>query len=272
MEIHPNPVKSGITSITDHVELNRADITDKLNLFEPIFLEQMDDVRLLDRLDTKFVFHQELLPELLEQMKEDYFILEIAGKRISRYETRYFDTIDFRYYTHHHNGKLNRFKFRFRKYLDSGTTFFEVKLKNNKGRIIKKRVQVEDIGETISGLAQELLMNKAHIAAGLLTPSLDIHYSRMTFVNRKTTERLTIDLDLQYTIPGKEKIFPALVIAEAKQDKTTVSLFTDMMHQRHIRSLSISKYCLGIASLVDGIKTNNFKFKINTVNSINHVH
>jgi hypothetical protein len=259
-------------SIIKMQELNGTDIPLDLEQFEPISLEQMEGVGLLDRLDTKFVFHQELLPELLMQMKEDYFILEIYGKRISRYETRYFDTPDFRYYTHHHNGKLNRFKFRFRKYLDSGITFFEVKFKNNKGRVIKKRVQVEDIDEKITGHAQEFLIRKANVPANLLMPSLDIHYSRMTFVNRNTPERLTIDLNLHYNIPGKEKMFPALVIAEAKQYEASGSLFTDLMHQRHIRSLSISKYCLGIASLVDGIKTNNFKFKINTVNKINHVY
>ena len=102
------------------------DINERLTHFEPISLAGTDNVKLLDRIDTKFTFRMEKLPLLLEEMKDDYRILEINGSRISRYETRYFDTEDFRLYLQHHNGKLNRYKIRFRKYVDSNITYFEI--------------------------------------------------------------------------------------------------------------------------------------------------
>jgi hypothetical protein len=246
------------------------DLADILTLFKPITLEEMDHVKLLDRLDTKFIFSKEKLPALLEQMKDDYRVLEVKGLRISRYETRYFDTHDFRLYLHHHNGKLNRYKIRFRKYTDSDTTFFEIKLKNSKGRMIKKRVQVNDIDDIIKGTAEELLLSKTKLPSGIFKPSLNVYYSRMTFVSLISNERLTIDTGLNYSYLSKKISFPHLVIAEIKQAKTTTSPFVSLMHSHHIRELPISKYCLGISNLVDGIKKNNFKFKINQINKTDH--
>ena len=72
-----------------------------------------------------------------------YKVLTISGLRQGRYETRYFDTADYEMYTKHHNGKLNRYKVRFRTYVDSEMNFFEVKFKTNTGRTRKSRVKCE---------------------------------------------------------------------------------------------------------------------------------
>jgi hypothetical protein len=266
----PNQARNGNMNIIDLSLRSMNDIHEKLKLFEPITLEEMDGVRLLDRLDTKYTFSLKKLPELLEQMKDDYRILEINGLRIALYETRYFDTHDFRLYLHHHNGKLNRYKIRFRKYTDSNITFFEIKLKNSKGRMIKKRVQVDDIADTIQGSAEELLLKKIQHLPSEFRPVLNVNYSRMTFVNRNSEERLTIDTGLNYNSFTGKLSFPHLVIAETKQAKSATSPFFSLMHRHHVRQLSISKYCLGIANLVNGIKKNNFKFKINQLNKTDH--
>lgn len=257
-------------SITDLHNHSMIDIHDILTDFETITLEEMDNVKLLDRLDTKFAFCREKLPELLQEMKNDYRVLEVNGLKIGRYETRYFDTADFRLYLHHHNGKMNRFKIRFRKYIDSNTAFFEIKLKNSRGRMIKKRVQVPDIEDMIQGPAEELLLQKTQLPSKVFQPVLNVYYSRMTFVNRNSNERLTIDTGLSYSGFSKKTAFPSLVIAETKQEKSGTSPFISLMHKHHIRPLSVSKYCLGIANLVDGIKKNNFKFKLIQINKTNH--
>jgi hypothetical protein len=246
------------------------DINELLNLFSPITLSEMDNVKLLDRIDTKFTFSRNKLPLILEQIKNDYRILEINGLRIGRYETRYFDTDDFRLYMHHHNGKLNRYKIRFRKYVDSDITFFEIKLKRNTGVMNKKRVQVDDIDDVIRGTAEELLLNKTRIPASFFKPSLNVFFSRMTFVNRNSKERLTIDTSLGYSNFSKNISFPNLVIAETKQERSGTSPFISVMRRNHIRTSSVSKYCLGIASLVDKIKKNNFKSKIIQINKTDH--
>jgi hypothetical protein len=81
-------------------------------------------------------------------------------------------------------------------------------------------------------------------------------------------ERITIDFGLNYKMKEKKVELPSLIIAEVKQDRSSGSPFTHIMHGMQIHSSSLSKYCLGIASTVDNIKTNNFKIKIRNVNKI----
>lgn len=230
-----------------------------LNSFEPITLKEMDSVKLMDRTDTKYVFTKEQLPSLLEQLTEDYRILEVSNHRISRYESLYFDTENFDMYYNHHRGKTNRFKIRFRKYVESGLNFFEVKFKNNKGRTIKNRVKQAQIDGKIADSAETLLKEKTPMISAHLEAKLWVNYSRITFVNKHSPERVTIDLDLNFKNSQQDKTIHNLVIAEVKQDKAVGSAFIKLMKRQHIREGSISKYCYGVISLFDKIKHNNFK-------------
>jgi hypothetical protein len=79
----------------------------------------MDSVKLQNRIDTKFMFRENILPSVLEKMNDYYYVLDIKGLRYNHYETLYFDTKDFDLYLRHHNGRVNRYKFRARKYVES---------------------------------------------------------------------------------------------------------------------------------------------------------
>src|SRR5690606_31022332 len=104
--------------------------------FEAITLDQMDQVRLMRRTDTKFVFSIQHLPAMLKIALPDYYMVEIENEREQIYTTTYFDTPEYDMYNIHHNGKLNRHKVRIRKYVYSNQEFLEVKRKNNKGETI----------------------------------------------------------------------------------------------------------------------------------------
>ena len=56
------------------------DILNILNTFSPISLAEMDRVKLMNRIDTKFAFRIGLLEELLHELKSEYKILEISDK------------------------------------------------------------------------------------------------------------------------------------------------------------------------------------------------
>ena len=58
----------------------------------------MDNVRLMDRTDTKFVFRSDCLPMLLNEIKDAYRVLEVNGVIPNRYETLYFDSDDYNLY------------------------------------------------------------------------------------------------------------------------------------------------------------------------------
>ena len=219
----------------------------------------MDSVKLMDRTDTKFVFKFSQLPEILEQLTKDYNVLDVNGNRISRYESLYFDTKNFDLYHSHHRGRPSRFKVRFRKYVESELHFFEVKFKNNKGRTIKDRVKQKRIDGTIVDNAETLLNEKTPLRSDNLEAKIWVNYSRITFVNKNSPERVTIDLNLTFKNDDETKIIDNLVIAEVKQDKALVSAFIKLMKKYHIRQGSISKYCYGIITLFKNIKHNNFK-------------
>ena len=124
---------------------NRAAIESLLRKFQPISLEEMDAVKLFDRQDTKFIFGDHLLTDLLADLKERFSVLTINDKQLLRYENLYYDTNDLLLYRQHHNQQLSRYKVRYRKYLDSGTCCFEIKQRNNKGRNIKRRILMPDL-------------------------------------------------------------------------------------------------------------------------------
>lgn len=244
-------------------------IGDKLSSFTPVGLADLERVSLLDRMDTKFVFVRDQLPGFLELIRDHYFILEINGKRIFRYESLYFDTDDFELYNHHFCGRLNRYKVRFRKYVESDLSFFEIKHKNNKGRTVKRRMPLK--GDfNLEGEARDFLSEHSPLSPEALQARIWVDYHRVTLVSKDYTERLTLDLGLTFRSGGESRSIDNLVIAEVKQGRTGQSVFSRTMKEHHIRKGSISKYCFGVASMFSNIRVNNFKSQLLYLNRILH--
>ena len=63
-----------------------------LQNFQPISLDEMSGVKLLNRTDTKFVTSLNQLRKLLSMAEHDYRVQEINGQRIAHYYSTYFDT------------------------------------------------------------------------------------------------------------------------------------------------------------------------------------
>jgi hypothetical protein len=238
--------------------------------FDKTTLAEMNSVSLMKRIDTKFILKESQLLEVLSKLYDDYKILQIDQERLMKYSTLYFDSHNKKCFKDHHNGKLNRYKIRMRKYLVSGICFLEIKKKNNLGITNKIRRQIKDF-ETDLNLESKEFITNSNINNLYLEPSLYNNFSRMTFVNKSEAERLTIDVDLSFSFGAKEKKFDKLVVIEIKQEakrlKTTIN--------RVLKSMSIlptnfSKYCVGISNIVDDIKSNRFKeinLKINKLNN-----
>ena len=83
-------------------------LTDILSTFAPISLEQMSEVKLMNRIDRKFVTTTDRLYQLLQMARQDYYIQEIDGERNPEYDTTYFDTIAFDMYNQHQWNHANR--------------------------------------------------------------------------------------------------------------------------------------------------------------------
>jgi hypothetical protein len=227
---------------------------DILDQFTPITLDEMEGVKLMNRTDTKFIFNFKYFTEVMKEVMQHYRALEIGGRRISRYETLYYDTAGFDLYNEHHKGKLNRYKIRHRTYVDSNAGYLEVKFKNNKGRTIKTRISKKQVPYDWQGDSVEFLTKMLPFQHDKLQPVIWINYNRITLVNRNSAERLTIDLDLEFKWEGKHQVLDGLVIAEVKQEKRKQSPFMTVMKKKFIREGAISKYCMGIAFTCDTVK------------------
>lgn len=238
-----------------------------LDRFDGLTLADLDRVSLQNRMDTKFVFNDSLLPDVLEKLLiAGYKTLSIDGIRAFRYSSVYFDTDDFSLYGRHAAGKLNRYKVRRRSYVDTGGTFFEIKFKNNRGRTIKSRVILDSSNDL--DIASGLLVEKTPYDFSSLHEQILIDYTRITLTGPDFKERLTIDTDLTYVLGDRKWPVEGLVIAELKQNRTKSSVFSRLMKEYGVRPTSLSKYCLGVAALAENVKKNTFKPQILMVKKI----
>ncbi len=237
-----------------------------LNTFAPITLAEMKSVRLMNRVDTKFVTTLPRLMQLLEMAKGEYFVQEIDGERNSAYTTLYYDTPRLDMYIMHHNGCLGRQKVRVRQYVDSNLTFLEVKNKNNHRRTRKKRITVT--GFDITGEQQrEFLKPLCWWDVDTLQPALRNWFNRITLVNKAKTERVTIDTGLRFhnCMSGLDKSLDQVVIIELKRDGNQPSPLLAMLRDLHIHPYGFSKYCMGTALSNPSVKKNRLKPKLHYV-------
>lgn len=240
-----------------------------LKQFPQIYLSEMSDVSLLNRVDTKYLLGLSQLQALLPQLIPHYQILEIEGLRINHYQTLYFDTPDFKLYQQHHNGLMPRYKVRARKYVDSDLAFFEVKHKTNQKRTIKSRLQIPDVVQQIDATIDDFVGNYSPLTPHQLEPKLWNTYQRLTLVSRAPAERVTIDLNLAFRWQDRQYGLPQIAIVEVKTNAfSRHSKIIQLMRQIGIHSTSFSKYCAGVWSLYEGAKVNNFKSQIMKVNKL----
>ena len=252
-----------------------------LATFDSISLSEMEGVKLMNRIDTKYAVPLSALPAILEAAQDGYYAQEINGSRIATYDTMYYDTDSLDMYIRHHDRQLVRQKIRVRQYVESDLTFLEIKRKNNKGRTKKKRISVPGFGitgDTFGDSKRERWSVEDFIAAksryhwSELSPHLSTRFHRITLVNKAKTERLTIDMDLVWEniVSGESKTFPELVIIELKRDGNVPSQMTQIMLSQRLKPLKISKYCIGTALTTPGLKKNRFKKKIRLIEKMLH--
>ncbi|NJK86361.1 MAG: polyphosphate polymerase domain-containing protein [Bacteroidales bacterium] len=197
---------------------NLVNLNNILSQYNGISLSEMDSVSLLDRMDSKFVFSAKLLPEILVQAKDNYKVLTIDKERIFSYRSLYFDTSDNKMYLDHHNGRLNRYKVRIRTYINTGISFLEIKFKTKNGRTLKKRIKTDNIDAVLTDESRKFISENMPISAGALEPKIYSTFLRLTLVDNKLSERVTIDYDLGFENGSHNKTLSNLAIAEVKHD------------------------------------------------------
>ena len=242
-------------------------IQEILNQYEPITLEDMKEIRLMNRIDTKFVTTVPVLRQLLDIAREDYFVQETGGLRCKMYQV-------------HEAGHLVRQKLRIRSYVDAGLNFLEVKTKNNHGRTKKKRMAMEGFDALNPDHAirferqndqfvayDDFLQSYLRYAPQSLTEQLENRFDRITLVNKGKTERLTIDSNLRFhnIATDKSRHMGDIVIIELKRDGLKPSPILPKLLELRIHPHGFSKYCIGSALTNDDLRRNRIKPRLHSI-------
>jgi hypothetical protein len=251
-----------------------------LSNYEPISLSEMNDIKLMNRTDTKFVTSIARLNELLPMAASEYRVQETQGERIIPYYTLYFDTPEDDMYMAHHDRRAVRQKVRIRSYVHSECSFLEVKTKDNHKRTSKTRMAVDkfiscapqcenaDVEQDEDLTAYtDFLRRNLRYEPTCLQEKLENSFKRITLVNKQKTERLTIDTALSFNnlVTGKQCKLDNAVIIELKRGSQQSSPILNMLMELRIMPLGFSKYCIGQVLTDSSLKRNLFKMSLRSI-------
>lgn len=230
--------------------------------FPPISLaEVMDTAALQTRVDTKYLLTAEQLAVLTTRLRGRFRALNIDERRVFHYDSLYFDTPELGIYRSHHQGRRRRYKCRYRTYVDSGDSLFEVKVKGKRGATIKERLPLASTsGDVLTHQAQAFLNHTLRTHAitvpQVLRPSLRTVYRRATLVDPDTPTRLTLDVDLDFSSPDACVRGPDRVLVECKRSGR--SDIDQLLTEVGGRPVRVSKYCVGMALTTPQLRANKW--------------
>ena len=237
----------------------------------PITLEEMESIKLMNRIDTKYLTDETTLAKVLEDSAEaGYRALKTEGGIICPYNSIYFDTPGLKMFLDHHNQKLNRQKVRTREYVNSAAAYLEIKRKKNNGRVKKKRVRipVDEMGDFSNDPeAVSFLASHSDFTLDQISPVLSTGFDRITLVNPAKTERVTIDMNLKFNNfrTGKKASLMDAVIIEIKRDGRSDSQMKGILLDNRVKPVKVSKYCVAVTLTDRSAKSGRFKEKIRAI-------
>jgi hypothetical protein len=248
-------------------------IESELSKLSPVSLDEMSGIRLMSRIEIKYVFTTSRLTDLVVLLGKNYQVLEINKMRILPYSTTYLDTDDFLFYNQHVRGQFDRHKIRYRKYEATSESFLEIKKKTNQGRTIKWRIENQLTSGFFDSRASDFMHDYLPVSQDIVRPSLLNQFTRITLAGFELKERITLDFNISFTRPGdlESVTLPYLVIAELKKEPySDSSHFKSLIKQLNIYPTSFSKYCVGCVLLNDSLKKNMIKQKLLLLNKLEH--
>lgn len=229
-------------------------ISEILSSYDSISLPELETYKLMNRVDTKYVIASFKIPAILSGLGKSYRALEIDSLRVFPYHTTYYDSSDWFFLRQHIKERANRNKVRIRKYERTGSSFLEVKNRNNKMRTEKWRIYKE-INITDSFDDESINFIRSYIPGETpkLEPILINRFKRVTLAAKAEEERVTVDFDITFSdLEGNLFPLPCIGIIERKRpDFSNRSPVSETVKKIGIHPTGFSKYCLGASVLYD---------------------
>jgi len=229
---------------------------DPLYALDTVTLDELDQARLHDRVESKVLLTEDRIGEALDRLRGDYLVLEHDGKRTQAYRNDYFDSVDLRNYHEHHDQNGSRLKVRFRTYVNSDITFFEIK-RITRGRTVKYRRPSSPPLGNLSQADAAFFYKQTGERPSALRPSLTVSYDRILLVSRDFGERVTIDSNVAFRTDTSSRSLSGIAICEFKQPR--LDRRSPAMVSMNRRPQMFSKYCMGLASCQPWLQRNRFK-------------
>lgn len=216
---------------------------------------------LLTRIDRKYVIAAAEVDALVSGIA-GLRVLEIDGRRTSRYESTYLDTVDLDSWRASAHASRRRWKVRTRVYADTGERWLEVKTRGRRGATVKERLPHD--GEGIDGPADAWVRERlgaAHVhsvdPSGLVA-TLHTSYRRTTLLLPGDAGRATVDRDLRWVSGhGTAEVGDVLVL-ETKSGTPRPGPLDRRLWELGHRPVRISKYGTGLALLTPDLQRNRW--------------
>lgn len=220
--------------------------------------------RLLVRTDRKYVIPVEDLTPLVVGLA-GLRVLEVDGRRRSRYESTYFDTLDLDSWAGSAHPRRRRWKVRTRLYSDTGTCWLEVKTRGARGVTVKRRTPYdaacrdEITPEAAAWVGERLVAAGVNgIDPGGLVATLRTDYRRTTLLLPGGAGRATIDTDLRWRSAFGLARAGEVLVVETKSPPGAAGSLDRRLWQLGHRPVRISKYGTGLALLTPGLPRNRW--------------
>ncbi|KJL43234.1 polyphosphate polymerase domain-containing protein [Microbacterium trichothecenolyticum] len=228
-----------------------------LDRFDRVSLDALvAEASLLTRVDRKYVVPRAGLEPVLAALDPGTRVLEIDGARDFAYESVYFDTPDLLSFHMAAQPRRRRFKLRTRSYLDTGTSYLEIKTRGARGTTVKDRDEYDprhrdrltddardDVADAFAAIGV------AADRADELDATLLTRYRRATLLAAGGAGRATIDIALEWIEPdGGGFALPGLAIVETKSGARPSDVDRALWRAGH-RPATVSKYATGLAAL-----------------------
>ncbi|TQM65611.1 VTC domain-containing protein [Klugiella xanthotipulae] len=243
-------------------------VEDVLRTFATVDLPRIQELAdLQTRIDRKYIVPPGVFAELLRDQQPVMRMLSIDGRHRFGYESVYFDTPDLASYHSAAYGRRRRFKVRTRSYLDSHDCVLEVKAKGGRGQTVKERFPYHPaLSSTITAEARQFILDRLtgvveniDTLIHTITPTLTTTYDRMTFVNPDNGTRMTADVELICDEHSRmvSVHLAGYVLIESKSPGGSTPI-DRWLWGRGYRPLSLSKYCVGLATLTPTLPANKW--------------
>lgn len=209
-----------------------------------ISLEESKKIKIFNRFESKYIIDHDDILNIIRLLENDYLLVEENNKIIFGYHSLYFDTPELNMWNDHNIDKPSRQKIRIREY-DDKSKFLEIKEKIN-GKTIKNRIPIESY--FINDEEQWISGNLKYDTKNLIK-SLDVKYNRISFVKKDKTERITLDIDIEYYNYKTNKRWKSnknFAILEIKKNKEENNEIEDIINKEYIFKQKYSKYYWGI--------------------------